>query len=75
MNELIDKSQLKEGAILKIVGHSNSDSYKKISIKMIINMPDGDVEVLINKKRNYYFSFNLYNQRKSWAKEVYILNE
>ncbi len=35
----------------------------------------GDTEILINKKKNFYFSMNKYLAGKScWVKEVYVLS-
>lgn len=71
-------SELKEGMTLKIVGKSERDSYKRITIKKVLLMKDSErewVEILINKKKNYFFNLTayLYNEPLAfgWVKELY----
>ena len=74
------KSQIKEGSILKIVGFNERDSYKRISVKKILYMKNrkgkGWIEILINKKKNYYFNLDAYLSNDDtwgkWVKELYI---
>jgi hypothetical protein len=85
MQLLVSIDQLKIGTKLKIVGKDNggSDSYGSVSVKKLIKMYkygsvpkiQDDTEVLINSKKNYYFSFERYISGKSnWVKEVYVLD-
>jgi len=73
MERLMSLSQLKVGTRLKIVGHSESDNYGSVSVKKIIDCNSWH-EILINRRKNYYFHFENYLEGKSnWAKEVYVL--
>jgi hypothetical protein len=72
--KLTSAHQLERGIKLRIVGRSERDSYGSVSVKKLIEMSTGDLEVLINRKRNRYFSLSLYLNGKSWAKEVYVLD-
>ena len=75
-----NKDQLVEGSIIKIVGFSDEDSYKRISIKKVLKMKSRDgrrwTEILINKRKNYYFNLDAYLDNKDtwgrWVKELYV---
>jgi hypothetical protein len=83
MEKLISLDQLNIGTKLRIVASSERDCYGSVSVKKIIEMKrwDGeawsepyDHEILLNRKKNYYFSMNNYLSGKSnWVKEVYVL--
>jgi hypothetical protein len=84
VKRLTNISQLKVGMKLKIVAQSKSDCYNSVSVKQIIMMRrwDGeawsepyDYEILLNRKKNYYFSMlNYIGGKSNWVKEVYILD-
>jgi hypothetical protein len=86
MKKLESLSQLKVGTKLKIIAKNEEHCYNSVSVKKIIEMrkfnketqtfsEPYDYEILINRKRNYYFSFNNYLAGTSlWVKEVYVLD-
>lgn len=67
-------SQVKKGTMLKIVGINEKDSYKWITVKQVLHMKNdtkGWVEIVINKKKNYYFNLTAYlNDDPTWGKWV-----
>lgn len=77
---VINESQIKNDSVLKIVGFSSKDSYKRITVKKVLNMEGRDgrewVEILINKKKNYFFNLSAYlGKEKTWGKwvsELYV---
>ena len=83
MTPLISLEQLQIGTRLKIVSHFTKYNYGSVSVKKLIDMskrttcPNGktDTEILINRSKNIYFSFNRYMKGESnWVKEVYVLD-
>lgn len=74
------KSQLKEGSIIKIIGIAEKNSYKRITIKKVLKMKSANghkwTEILINKKKNYYFHLDAYLKNEpamgKWVKELYV---
>jgi hypothetical protein len=80
MVKLQSLDQLKVGTKLKIVGLDASDNYGSISVKKILYYKplNGDApwtEILINRRKNFYFHFENYLKGESnWVKEVYVLN-
>lgn len=79
MRKLTSLKQLKVGAKIKIVGRHSGDNYNSTSVKKIISCEkdNGEIwhEILINRKKNYYFHFENYLQGKSlWVKEVFVLS-
>lgn len=81
MKELNSLSQLSVGTKLKIIGKSTKDSYGSVSVKKIIfceahpSSGSGNWhEILINRKRNYYFHLENYLAGKSqWVEKVFVL--
>lgn len=85
MAPLTSIDQLKLGVKLRIIAKSESDCYGSVSVKEIVEMRRFDklsqkwsgvydYEILINKSKNYYFSFRNYLAKESvWIKEVYVL--
>lgn len=79
-------NQLNEGIMIKIVGFSEKDSYKWIRVKKVLKMKAQNpkrewIEILINKKKNYYFNLSVYLENKPepttwghWVKELYFRN-
>lgn len=72
-------SQVKKGTKLKIIGKNPRDSYKWITAKEILRMENSQrkwIEVLVNKKKNYYFNLTawVYDQPMwgGWIKELYF---
>jgi hypothetical protein len=86
LTKLTSLDQLQVGTRLKIVASNEKDCYQCISVKKLIKMwnehGDGsllscgpkDTEILINRKKNYYFSMNAYLKGTSWVKEIYVLS-
>lgn len=85
MTPLTNLNQLKVGTKLRIVAKSERDCYGSVSVKRLIQMyeylgpttrgPLIDTEILINKSKNYFFSFETYlNGKSNWVKEVYVLD-
>ena len=79
MTPLTSLNQLKIGTRLKIVGKHKSDNYGSVSVKKIIECAGQDgrwwTEILINRRRNYYFHFENYLAGKSnWVDKVYVLD-
>ena len=71
---VIEINQLEKGSIIKIIGIVDKNSYNRISVKKVIDI--GDIEILINKKRNYYFNLTAYLEaRPMWGKWVIKLLE
>lgn len=75
------KSQLKEGSVIKIVGIAPKNSYNRITVKKVLKMKSLNnrkqwTEILINKKKNYYFHLDAYLSGEStfgkWVKELYV---
>lgn len=73
------EDQLKEGSVIKIVGIAKKNSYRRISVKKVLHMKNDRaewVEILINKKKNYYFNLTAYLNSEEmwgkWVKEVYV---
>ena len=85
MDKLTSLSQLKVGTKIKIVAKNGNQSYNSVSVKKLIPMrrydkfsgmwsEPYDYEILINRKRNYYFSFNnLMIGESQWVAEVYVI--
>lgn len=76
MERLTNLNQIKLGTRLKLIGVSPKDSYGSVSVKRIIkcdNRTRSWNEILINRRKNYYFDFELYLEGKSWVKEAYVL--
>lgn len=85
MSELLSLDQLRVGARLKIISKNGCHDYGSVSIKKIIPMrhydrstqtwsEPYDYEILINRTKNYYFSFNnLLADKSCWVKKVFIL--
>jgi len=77
---VINENQIKEGSIIKIIGISPRDSYKRISVKKVLLMRCSDgrkwIEILINKRKNYFFNLDAYLNKEpmwgKWVKELYI---
>jgi len=73
------ESQLKKGTTIKIVGLNSEDSYKWITVKEVLYMKNRDgkkwIEILINKKKNYYFNLTAHLNDEpmwgGWVKELY----
>jgi len=66
-------NDIKQGDTLIITG----DIFKNDPVKaqiVKITKQDG-TEIIINKKKNYYFNLEMYLQNKSWVKEVKIVTE
>ena len=66
--QLTAEGQLAKGDKIRIVGKSERDS-QIVTIKEVITV-DGREEVIINKRRNYYFITALVLAGSSWAKSV-----
>lgn len=74
------KEQIKKGSILKIVGISRKDSYNRISVKEVLRMENGAgkkwIEILINRRKNYYFNLDAYLEDTpmygKWVHDLYI---
>jgi hypothetical protein len=77
MKKLTSLKQLKVGTKLKIIGKRQNDNYGSVSVKEIIEInrdSKKEHEILINRKKNYYFNFEWYLSRKSlWIEEAYVL--
>jgi hypothetical protein len=68
--------QVKTGTLLKIVAISEKNNYLDgVTVKRLVEC-NGDIEVIINLKKNYYFNLNAYLEGRSmwgkWVKEVYF---
>jgi hypothetical protein len=78
--QVTKENQLKEGTKLKIVGLNPRDSYKWITVKKVLNMESCDgkkwIEILINKRKNYYFNLTAFLNDEptwgGWVKELYF---
>ena len=74
------EEQLKQGMKIKIVAFNKErDSYKFITIKKVLYMKNRKrewIEILINKKKNYYFNLTAYLNKEDtwgkWVKELYF---
>lgn len=73
LTPLVSLDQLNVGTKLKIIGRTSKNNYNSISVKELIRK-NGDIEVLINKSKNYYFNLSCYLKGESWANKVFILN-
>lgn len=73
MQIVTGEGQLKVGDKIRIVGKSIKDD-QRTTVKEIITV-DGNEEVIINKRRNYYFNTKMLVSGKSWAKQVAIETE
>ena len=71
MIKVTSEGQIKKGNKLKITGKSSRDD-QTVTVKQIVTS-DGNEEIIINKKKNYYFITNLLITGKSWASKVEIL--
>lgn len=75
MKELTKEGQLKVGGKIKIVGkNKNRDSYESVIIKDIVDNGFGE-EVIINKRKNFYFMTLSYLDGSSWCEKVFELNK
>lgn len=86
MKKLISLDQLRVGTRLKIISDQEGHCYGSVSVKKLIKMNGkygdsslpsagpNDTEILLNRKRNYYFSMNKYLMGSSWVKEAYVLD-
>lgn len=74
------KSQIEAGSILKIVGFCEKNSYKRIRVKQVLQMTSTSgkcwTEVVINKRKNYFFHLDAYLNGEEtwgkWVKELYV---
>lgn len=85
MKKLTSSDQLKVGVRLMVIANYEPDGYKAISVKKLIPMSNhhgdsslpsagpNDTEILLNKRKNIYFSMNKYLAGTSWIKEIYIV--
>lgn len=85
MEKLTSLDQLKVGTKLKIVAESEKYCMGSATVKELIKMwnehGDGslpsagpkDTEILLNKRKNIYFSMNKYLMGKSWVTEAFVL--
>jgi hypothetical protein len=84
---LTSLDQLKVGTMLKVVSDDKEYSFDKITVKKLIPMFNehgdgslpsagpGDTEILLDKKKNTYFSMNKFLKKTSWAKEIYVYQD
>ena len=66
--QLTAEGQLTKGDKIKIIGKSERDS-QTVTVKDVITV-NGREEVIINKKRNFYFVTSMVIAGKSWAKSI-----
>jgi len=67
------EGQISKGDTLQIVGKNTRDD-QITTVKEVITV-SGNEEVILNKKKNYYFITKLVVDGTSWAKQVQILNK
>ena len=75
-----NENQITNISIIKIVGIPPKNSYRRISVKKVLHMKNGKdkewIEILINKKKNYYFNLTAYLNNTptwgKWVKELYV---
>jgi len=72
MEIVTGEGQLKVGDKLTIIGKATRNC-QQTTVKEVIDI-DGNEEIIINKKFNYYFITHLLISGKSWAKQVQITN-
>ncbi|MFW8589866.1 hypothetical protein ACOI22_03590 [Glaciecola sp. 2405UD65-10] len=63
--------QLSIGDRIKIIGKSERDSYKSVTVKDVLNKGRVNEEVIINKRFNHYFITNMLINGGSWAVEAF----
>jgi len=68
MQLITGEGQLKVGDKIAIIGKSDRDT-QEITVKDVLTI-DGNEEIIINRKKNYYFITKLLVEGRSWAKEV-----
>ena len=71
MKTVTSEGQIKVGDKLQITGKNPRDT-QTVTAKEIIKV-NGNKEVIINKKKNYYFITKMLVSGISWAKEVRIV--
>lgn len=64
-------TDIKEGNTLIITGDSMVNEPVKAQVVKVTRQ-DG-TEIIIDKKKNYYFNLGMYLEGKSWVKEVKVL--
>lgn len=69
MKIITGEGQLKIGDKITIIGKSASDG-QHTTVKDIVHCERGSEEIIINKKKNFYFRTCMLIQGKSWAKQV-----
>lgn len=78
MKKLKNINEVKEGDILKIVGKCEKDNYESVSIKRIIHLKnklrEWD-EIILCKKNNNFFNFDMYLKGASWVEQAYIIEK
>jgi hypothetical protein len=74
MDKLSAEGQIKVGDRLKITGKNSRNSHKSIKVKEVVDNGYGE-EIIINKKKNYYFMTRLYLDGASWCKSVEFLDK
>ena len=67
------EGQVQKGDTLQIVGKNTLDDQITM-VKEVITVC-GNEEVIINKRKNYYFITKLLAEGKSWAKQVQIIKK
>ncbi len=78
--KVTEVGQLKDGSIIKIIGLSEGDSYRRISVKKVLHMEGANgykwIEILINKKKNYFFNLTAYLKNEAtwgkWVEDLYV---
>lgn len=68
MQLITGEGQLKVGDKIAIIGKSDRDT-QEITVEDVLTI-DGNEEIIINRKKNYYFITKLLVEGRSWAKEV-----
>jgi len=75
LKEFTSIEQLKVGQCLKIDGGHPKYNYKSISVKKLVDNGYG-IEVILNKRKNWYFNAVYYLQGKSsWVEKVWVLDK
>jgi hypothetical protein len=72
-NTSLDLANLKLGR--KIIITNKNGKTQRTSIKELIEMHDGDTEILINTNKNYYFSFREFLKGESWVKNIVFTDD
>jgi len=73
---LPDWTKMQEGDMVLINPKNENDlQFERFTIQEMIECKNGDLEVILDKELNKYFSVSMYQDGTSWVKDVYLIQK